>query len=754
MDNPGNIIDVELSDVTRNRFLNYAVSVITSRALPDVRDGLKPVQRRILYTMAHDLRLTPDKSTLKCAKVVGQVLGNYHPHGDAPVYEALVRMAQPWTMRYPLVFGQGNFGSMDGDAAAAYRYTEARLTPIAMEFVSELGQETVDYKRNFDDSGEEPVVLPARVPQLLVNGCTGIAVGVATNIPPHNLTEICSACEALIENPETTTEQLLQHVQGPDFPTGGEVLEDKASLRALYQEGQGRVRIRGQYKLEEEPRKGPLIVVTSIPYMVNKAQLVEEIAELIVARKIPQLVDVRDESTEDVRIVLECKKDSDCSAVMAYLYKHTAMQSSFHVNMTCLVDGGPQRLGLRDCLKHFVNFRHEVLKKRLEFELRALLRRIHILEGFITVFDDLDTAIQIIRDSDGRQDSANKLMARFGVDLEQVNAVLDLALHKLARPDIRSFRDELRERQTHRKILENTLASDSKLWSLVKKEIAQVREKYGDARRTAILETGATELEYAAEAFIVEEEAIVLLTRDGWLRRVSANTDLAKLRYRQDDELLTIIRGSTLNNALFLSNLGTAYTIRLHDIPVTKTGFGDPIQKFFNFDDGERVVQAFSLDPLATEGLDDGDPPRLQALVLTTDGRGFRCSLQPFLEASTKSGRRYARPAAGAEVLQVLLTEGVEMLVVASRMGRALVCPVQEVNYFGGAGKGVTVLKLSEDDRLLGAVLSKDPQQGLTLVRHEGGKPILVNPCTVKPASRGGRGHVLIKRGQLKEHKE
>ena len=760
----GSVIDIELGEATRNRFLNYAVSVITSRALPDVRDGLKPVQRRILYTMAHDLHLTPEKSTMKCAKVVGQVLGQYHPHGDSAVYEALVRMAQPWTLRYPLIFGQGNFGSLDGDSAAAYRYTEARLTPIAVEFVKELPQETVDYRRNFDDSLDEPVVLPARFPQLLANGCTGIAVGVATNVPPHNLTELCLACEALVDKRDLPTAKLVEFVQGPDFPTGGEILEDRISLIKLYEEGQGRVRIRGQYRLEEEPRKGPMIVISSIPYMVNKSELLEEMGELVMARKVPQVLDVRDESTDEVRIVLDLRRDADPHAVMAYMFKNTNLQNYFHVNMTCLVTppgasvGGPARLGLRDMLLHFLDFRHEVTIKRLQYDLRALLARMHILDGFTRVFDALDEALVIIRNANGKADASKKLQARFELDEPQAEAVLVLQLYKIGRPDILEIRKELEEKRKATQLLEELLANPARIWALVKREIKDIRTLYGDARRTVILEGGATSVDYTEDQFIVDEDAVVVLTKDGWIRRISTGTDLSKLRFRQDDEFLAILRGSTRTTAAFFSSSGTCYTARLNDIPLTPRGLGDPIQKYFNLSDGERIIAGLSLDPKITpglmaapvaEGAQAADPACL-GLVMTTDGRGYRFSLEPFLDASTKSGRRYARPSEGAEVAQILFPRVETRLIVVSREGRALVCELTEVGVMSGAAKGLTLVKLEDSDRLLGGALSRGSGEGLIVVRVDGGKEIPVNPGSVRPTARGGKGTQLIKRGQLK----
>src|SRR5690242_448019 len=407
--------DASLEAEARRRYLNYAMSVITSRALPDVRDGLKPVQRRILYAMLNDEHLRPDAKYRKSAKVVGTVIGRYHPHGDTAVYDTMVRMAQEWVLRVPFVDGSGNFGSLDGDEAAAYRYTECRLAPPAMELLRELDFNTVDMRANYDGTTEEPTVLPARFPNLLVNGSTGIAVGMATNIPPHNLREIVDALIALSKDRNLEHVTLMKHINGPDFPTGGQILNSKVELRQIYKDGAGTIRLRGEYKTEEKKRGGTDIVITSIPYAMTKADLVQKIADVIISRKLPYLLDVRDESTTDVRIVLEIKKDADPTLVMAYLYKNTPLQLNFNVNLTCLVPGAegappqPERMGLKKCLEHFLEFRVEVTRKRFEHELRKLEERIHILEGFAVIFDALDEVIKIIRKSEGKQDAAEKL---------------------------------------------------------------------------------------------------------------------------------------------------------------------------------------------------------------------------------------------------------------------------------------------------------------------------------------------------------
>src|SRR5918999_1370941 len=434
---PGGFLDaVALHEAAQTRYLNYALSVITSRALPDVRDGLKPVQRRILYTMWQQ-NLTADAKHRKCAKVVGDVMGSYHPHVDAAIYETLVRMAQPFSLRYPLVDGSGNFGSLDGDSAAAMRYTECRLARVADEMLSEIDQRTVHFRPNYDGTKTEPVVLPARIPSLLINGATGIAVGMATNIPPHNLAEICTALIKLLDNDELSSVQLCRYVKGPDFPTGAQILNSAEELKDIYKTGSGTIRLRATWEEGQATKGGQRVYITSIPYATNKATLVERIADVVLSRKLPPLVDVRDVSTDDVRIELELKRDADPQLVMAYLFKHTPLQTNIFVNLTCLIPtenaevGRPERLDLKAILWHFLHFRLEVVTNRLEHELEALRKRIHILEGFEKVFDALDEIIRIIRKSDGKADSADKVMKRFELDAEQTDAILELKLYRL-----------------------------------------------------------------------------------------------------------------------------------------------------------------------------------------------------------------------------------------------------------------------------------------------------------------------------------
>jgi DNA gyrase subunit A len=532
---------IPLHEAAQSRYLNYALSVITSRALPDVRDGLKPVQRRILYTMWQQ-NLTADAKHRKCAKVVGDVMGNYHPHGDAAIYDTLVRMAQPFALRVPLIDGSGNFGSLDGDAPAAMRYTECRLARVADEMLQEIEQETVPFRPNYDGTRTEPVVLPARLPNLLVNGATGIAVGMATNIPPHNLNEVCTALIKLLDNQELSSAQLARYIKGPDFPTGGHILNSPQELRDIYKAGQGSIRLRATWEKGPSTRSTKLVYITSIPYGVNKAQLVESIGDIVLSRKMPLLVDVKDLSTDDVRIELELKGGADENLVMAYLFKHTQLQTTFPVNMTCLVPtenelvGRPERLELHEMLWWFLKFRLEVVTSRLEHELEQLKRRIHILEGFEKIFDALDEVIRIIRKSEGKADAAEKIMKRFALDADQTDAILELKLYRLARLEILVIQQELADKRKRARQINALLKDEDARWKLVRDELEEIQKKYGEPRRTRIEE--AEEIEYSADAFIVAEDNIVIVSRDGWVKRQKEVKDLSATRLREGDAVL------------------------------------------------------------------------------------------------------------------------------------------------------------------------------------------------------------------------
>lgn len=752
--------DASLADEAQRRYLHYALSVITARALPDVRDGLKPVQRRILFAMHSELHLHHDAKYRKCALIVGEVMGKFHPHGDSPIYEALVRLAQDFSLRAPLVEGRGNFGSPDGDAPAAYRYTEARLQKLSSELLSEIHKGTVAFRPNYDGTRHEPVVLPARYPNLLVNGSQGIAVGMATSIPPHNLGEVVDAAVALIEErdiaPEKRLKLVLKHIKGPDFPTGGQVLSSRKELEEVYANGQGSLKLRGEWKLEEQKKGNPQIVITSIPYGVERRAVVEKIAEAILSKKLTLIVDVRDESTADCRIVVELKRDADPQLAMAYLFKHTPLATNVQVNLTCLVPiensevPGPQRLRLDEMLKQFLDFRMEVIEKRSRFELDALLARIHVLEGFELVFDALDETIRIIRKSSGKRDAAEKLMKRFGLDEEQVDAILELKLYRLAQLEIEIIRKELGEKRAEAKRLQALLKSESARWKMVAAELREVRSEYANARRTKIVGS-VDEPEYSAEAFIVDEDAMVVLTQQGWVKRQREVKDVGMTRTREGDSVLDVVGGSTKSSVAFFSNFGVCYVSRIVDLPQT-TGYGDPVQKLFKMADGERIVRMMSFDPrmlevpAATEGATEPEAPF--AAAVTRDGMTMRFSLRAHREPSTRAGRRYMRPRDGDEVIFVESSPGDEHIACASSQGYVLVCEASEVPLLAGPGKGVMLIKLGKDDRLIAAASLATDDDAL-VVENASGKKFEVSTRKQSVVSRAGKGHALFKKGEL-----
>ena len=753
---------IALHETAQRRYLNYALSVITSRALPDVRDGLKPVQRRILYTMWRD-RLTAETKHRKCAGVVGATMQHYHPHGDQAIYEALVRMAQPFMMRTPLVEGSGNFGSLDGDPPAAMRYTECRIAAIAATMLDEIGRDTVHFRPNYDGTKSEPVVLPSRLPNLLINGATGIAVGMATNIPPHNFAEVCKALLKLLDNPEIKDYQLVgtEAIQGPDFPTGGHLLNSQSELRELYKTGSGALKIRATTRPGPATRLSKSLQITSIPYGVNKAILIEQIAQVIESRKMPLLLDVRDLSAEDVRIDLELKKSADEQKVLAYLHRHTLLQTHFNVNFTCLVPtenpevSGPEKLGLHAILRYFLNFRLEVVTRRLAHELDSLKRRIHLLEGFSLVFDALDEIIKIVRRSDSKSDAAKKIMAKFKkLDHEQTDAILELKLYRLAKLEINLVLDEQRDKERRAskigKLLDDNEATGR--WDIVRREIEQLIQDHAghDPRRT-IIDSVQDEPEFSAEDFIVAEDNHVLVTTDGWVKRQKEIRDPMNTRLREGDSVLVCEVGSTRATILFLSNYGAAYTCRIIDIPAT-TGHGEPIQKLFKLKDGEQIVAAFSLDPRAIGDIQE-EPgseyaPETHAVAVSSDGFALRFGLEPFVEPSTRNGRRYARPKSGAEITGVAKIHGDETLLTASVQCRAMVCPVDEINYLSGPGKGVMLIKLAPDDHLLGFKAS-DTDRDLLRVRTHRGAEKTISTAKYRTTGRGGKGVEIQKNGRL-----
>jgi len=750
---------VALHEATRQRYLNYAMSVITARALPDVRDGLKPVQRRILYAMDRNLRLRPDARYRKSAAVVGEVMAKYHPHGDQSIYDALVRMAQPFSLLHTLVDGQGNFGSLDGDGAAAMRYTECRLTKLAMELLSELGQQTVDFKPNYDGQHNEPEVLPAQFPQMLVNGAEGIAVGMATRIPPHNLREVIDACVVLIDDPEATLDDLLKKVKGPDLPTGGRIIASADDIRKIYTDGRGSVKVQAVWTTEKKGRK-ELLVITETPWGINKGTLVEKIGAIVGARKLPQVVDVRDESSDDVRIVLELRKPGDAAAAMAYLLKNSPLELGLHVNLTCLIPpdipGGvctPVQASLDLILNKWLQFRYATVRRRFEYELQKLRDRIHILEGFARIFEDLDAAIRIIRASEGKRDAAERLMDHFDLDDVQVEKVLELQLYRLSRLPISEILEELEEKREAAARIEAILASTRELWSVVRQELLDIRQMYGKPRQTRI-GGDAPKVEFDESAYIVAEDTFVVVTREGWIKRQGSFTSIDRIRIREGDAIGWFLLAGTRATITFFSDQGGAYVLRIDDVPAT-TGYGEPIQKHFRFKDGERVVGVTTSDPRGrptVEHIPDGTDPSEappHGIALTRKGRILRFSLSGHTEVSQKGGRRYARVDKGDRVLRVLPSVGSEWTSIATRGGNALSFPVEEISVLKGPGKGVTGIKLKAGDEVHAFDLVLEDRDGV-VVKTTRGREVTVSPKKYG-GSRAGRGQAVIQRGGFQD---
>ncbi len=752
------ILPASLAQETQRRYLNYAMSVITARALPDVRDGLKPVQRRILFTMYNDLRLTFDNRPRKSAAIVGAVLGRYHPHSDTAAYDAMVRMAQPWIMRSPLVDGHGNFGSVDGDTPAAHRYTEARLTLLAGSLMTELRQRTVPMRPNFDNTCEEPIVLPAQYPNLLVNGSSGIAVGMATNIPPHNLGEVVRACIHLIENPDATTAQLLDRVKGPDFPLGGKVVTDRATLRKIYEEGSGSIKVQGEWKTETAGKREN-IIVTSIPYGVDKGKLEHDIGEIIENRQLPQLLNVTNESNEKegLRIALEVKPGTDPDLVMAYLYKHTALQENFSYNLTCLVPDSdsegrertrPERLGLKAILRYFLDFRLATVRRRFEYELEQLRKRIHILEGFRIIFNALDQAIKIIRQSSGKADAAAKLIESFGLDEVQADAVLDAQLYKIAQMEIKKILEELKEKKAEAEKIEALLASEKKLWNVIKGELNALAEAFPDRRRTK-MGSGEDAPEFDPSAYIVRENTNVVLTRDGWIKRVGRLASVEGTRTREGDEVIAVIPGNTLDHVILFADDGTAYTMPINEVPAS-SGYGEPLSKFIRLADQVKIVSAVTTDerftPPEQSPANGEPPPPPYLLVVTAQGQVLRTPLAPFRTASTKVGRRYVRLSDGDKVVMATVLRGDEdTIYLASQEGHVIHFAIAEINILSGAGKGVIGIKLADGDLCLGGALMSGRFDKMIL-ETSGGKTMEFGRNKYEVTGRGGKGFEAVKR--------
>lgn len=729
-------IEASLRDEVEKRYLAYALSTIVSRALPDVRDGLKPVHRRILYAM-HGMRLSDTSRMRKSAAIVGETIGKYHPHGDQAAYDALVRMAQDFSLRYPLIEGSGNFGSLDGDAPAAMRYTETRLSAVAGLLLRDIEQGTTSFHPTYDAMGEEPDVLPSAIPNLLVNGSSGIAVGMSCSFPPHNLREVLTACRAAIKDPSLDTRGLLKHVKGPDFPTGAEIIEDAAHLHEIYATGHGVVKVRATFDTETVGRGRTNLIVTSIPYSVNKARLMERIASLIKDKKLKYVQDVRDESTTDVRIVLELKAgEVKPDSVMAFLYKHTDLQINFPMNFIAITPQGvPDRLSLDRIIRYFLDFRYEKTIARLEHRLEILRKRIHILEGFRIIFEDLDRALAIIRGSRSRQEAEHGLMSAFNLDSIQVEAILEIRLYRLVAMEIGKILEELAEKTKEAEQISADLASPERLWKIVDSELAEIAKKYGDSRRTSIVEENqAQAVEYDPDEFVEHGDVTVILSKQGWIRRIKSELDdPSGLKFREGDGLSGWTRVNTGRTVALFSNLGKVYVLRALDIPAG-SGFGEPLGSMLALADGEAMVgfiaphpadgphhegrapedldaaaEDTEQDPLSELPLFGGREPShhepisetapeaslpLRGILVTRQGKGFRFEYAILEEPTKRAGRRLVNLSEGDFVVAVK-PESADHVLIASDSGKALIFPTEQVSVLNGPGQGVRMMSLT-----------------------------------------------------------
>jgi DNA gyrase subunit A len=692
------LVPVDIEAEMRRSYLDYAMSVIIGRALPDVRDGLKPVQRRILYGM-YELGLTSSRPYRKCAKIVGEVLGKYHPHGDAPVYDALVRMAQDFNMRYPLIDGQGNFGSIDGDPPAAMRYTEARLAPIAEEMLADIEKETVDFQPNFDETTQEPVVLPTRIPNLLVNGATGIAVGMATSIPPHNLTEILEAAILLLEKPDATLEEVMKRVPGPDFPTGAYIC-GREGIEQAYRTGRGTITLRARAAIEQVGKDRQNIVVTEIPYQVNKARLIERIAELVQSKRLEGVADVRDESDrEGMRIVIEVKRGEEPEIILNNLYKHTQMQESFGMILLAIVHGQPRELGLLDLLRHFLDHRIEVVRRRSQFELRRAEEREHILLGFRKALEHLDAVIRLIRQSKSPAEARAGLMERFAFTERQAQAILDLQLHRLTQLEREKILEELKEIQKRIAELKEILGSERKLRQVIVGELREIQKRYGDSRRTTIVDRVE---EIRVEDLIPDEEMVITVSHAGYIKRtpVDAYRHQARggkgrigARTREEDFVERLFVASTHSYILLFTDRGRVYWLKVYEIPEAAAATrGRPLHTLVHLQEGERVAAVLPARDLEAEGQ--------YVFLATRNGRVKKTRLAEFSNPRS-TGIIAMTLESGDEVIGARLTDGRRLIFLASRNGQALLFRETDVRPMGRPAAGVIGMELAEGDRVV-----------------------------------------------------
>ena len=738
--NVGHLMPLNIEDELKKSFISYAMAVIVSRALPDVRDGLKPVHRRILYSMT-ELGVTPDKPFRKSARIVGDVLGKYHPHGDSSVYDAMVRLAQDFATHYPLVEGQGNFGSVDGDGAAAMRYTEARLSKLSMEMVRDLEKETVDFYPNFDETLMQPAVMPSRFPNLLVNGSSGIAVGMATNIPPHNLGEVIDGVVCMIDNPECTVDDLMQCVKGPDFPTGGVIL-GRRGIYDTYHTGRGRIVVRAKSEIEEMPNNRQRIVVTEIPYMVNKAKLIEKIAEMVHDKTVEGISDIRDESDRrGMRIVIELKRDTNASVVLNTLYKHTQLQDTFGAIMLALVDGEPKVLSLKQIIFHYLQHQEDVIRRRTKYDLDKAEARSHILEGLMIALDNIDEVIALIRASRTAQDARDGLMSRFGLTERQAQAILDMRLQRLTGLERDKIEAEYAELQKLIAYYKEVLADERKLLGIIKDEILEIKRKYADERKTEI---SAMDGEIDMLDLIDEEDMVVTMTHFGYVKRLPKTTYRAQRRggkgvvgatTREEDFVEQMYVTSTHDPLMFFTNRGRVYQLNCYEIPEAgRTARGTAIVNLLQLDPGEKVTAMLPIPQEKTEG---------HYLVMATkQGIIKRTELSEFANLR-KAGLIAIVLREDDELIGVELTGDDDELMLATRQGQAIRFKETDIRAMGRNSMGVKSFDLSENDEVISVARIEEGKQVLAITQKGYGKRTDVSEFRVQ--SRGGKGIMAMR---------
>ncbi|WP_174589932.1 DNA gyrase subunit A [Methanocella conradii] len=732
------VIPVKIEEEMKKSYIDYAMSVIVGRALPDVRDGLKPVHRRVLYGM-YELGNTHDKPYKKSARVVGDVMGKYHPHGDMAIYDTIVRMVQDFSLRYPLIDGQGNFGSIDGDGAAAMRYTEIRLARIADEMLADLDKETVDFVPNFDESLKEPVVLPAKLPNLLINGSSGIAVGMATNIPPHNLAEVIDGTVAVIDNPEISPLELLNYVKGPDFPTGA-IIYGREGIKEAYLTGRGAIKIRAVAEITQEGGKD-VIIVTELPYQVNKAKLIEDIANLVRDKKIEGISDLRDESDRDgMRIVIELKKSANGRVILNQLYRHTQMEVSFGVNNLALVDNQPMTLSLKQAIEHYIRHRQDVVTRRSQFELKKAQAREHILAGLLVALDNIDDFVDILRKSASADDAKAIFMSKYGMSDEQSKAILDMRLRGLTALERKKVEDERAEQLKLIDYLKEVLASPQKVLDIVKKELLELKEKYGDERRTRIVES---EGEILDEDLIPREAVVVTISNTGYIKRQPLDTYRTQRRggmgvmgmeTKDEDFVVDVFAASTHDNLLFFTNKGRVYSLKVYEIPVaSRQSRGKAIVNLLTLLPSESITAMIPI-----KEFDDGH----YLMMCTREGIVKKTPLSAFKNIRS-TGIMAIKLDEGDELISVKMTNGSQEVLIATRDGKANRFHESEVRSMGRQAAGVIGIRLAEKDRVVGMEVLSEGSSILTVCENGFGKRTPVSEYT--PHHRGGQGMINIK---------